>query len=470
MGKKTYAIVDIETTGGMARRDRITEIAVVLHDGKNEIDRFESLIYPERQIPHNITRITGITNEMVADAPKFFEIAKRLVEITEGAIFVAHNARFDYTFIKNEFSRLGYTYTRRQLCTVRLARRAFPGLRSYSLGNLIKHFNISVKQRHRAMADVEATVEVFEKALSVDGNQEEITLMVNAGIKESKLPPGVTIDLLHALPEVTGVYYFHDQSGKVVYIGKSINIKKRVMSHFAKTTSKAEKLVKYVADISYEETGSELVALLLESFEIKEQHPHINRAQRARSFPYAIYAYEDENGYRCLNIKKASLKDQQSMEVHMAYPNQKVAKAAMSRIVEEYELCKNLCNLETVSTPCFNYHLAKCNGACIGDENADSYNERVEDALGALDQEFPKDFILLDAGRREEEYSVILVEQGQYKGFGYIDRVDVIGDVQQLKDAVKSYPSNPEVSRIIRHYVLKEEMERIILLEGEGEG
>ena len=162
---KTYAIVDIETTGGKATRHRITEIAIVLHDGKKILDQWETLINPECYIPHGITELTGITQEMVQDAPKFYEVAKTIVEKTEKAIFVAHNVRFDYGFLREEFKRLGYTFSRRQLCTVRLSRKAFPGLRSYSLGKLIKHFGIKVNDRHRAMADTLATVELFEKIL-----------------------------------------------------------------------------------------------------------------------------------------------------------------------------------------------------------------------------------------------------------------------------------------------------------------
>ena len=402
---------------------------------------------------------------MVAHQPKFFEGAKKIVEITEGAVFVAHNVRFDYTFIKEEFARLGYTFTKRQLCTVRLTRQAFPGLRSYSLGNLIRHFDIQVKQRHRAMADVEATVEVFEHILDKDSDQEEITLMVNKGIKEAKLPPGISIDQLHELPESAGVYYFHDSEGKVVYIGKSVNIQKRVFSHFSKTTRKAEKLVQYVADISYEITGSELVALLLESYEIKDQHPHINRTQRAKSFPYVIHSFDDENGYRNLAIKKASIKDKKTMTVLHSYPGLVSAKGAMAKMVEEFELCKLLCNLETVSKPCFSYHIQKCKGACIGEENADHYNERLEDAIGTLGKDFPQDFILLDPGRTDTECSIILVEEGQYRGFGFMQREDLNGNIEQLKDCIKPYPHNPEIARIIRHYVLKENMEQLLIID-----
>jgi len=274
--KKKYAIIDIETTGGRASREKITEIAIVLHDGEKILDTYETLINPERPIPAMITRLTGITSDMVKDAPKFYEVAKKIVEMTEGAIFVAHNVRFDYSFIKEEFRSLGYTFSKRQLCTVRLSRKAFPGLRSYSLGKLIKHFRIKVNDRHRAMADTMATVQLFEMILKQDNSFDTVQDMVNMSVKEALLPENLTMDRLHALPEECGVYFFHNKKGRVVYVGKSINIRKRVMQHFSKVTEKANKL-QQVYDISYELTGSELVALLYESQLIKQLAPSINR-------------------------------------------------------------------------------------------------------------------------------------------------------------------------------------------------
>ncbi|MEM8906360.1 MAG: exonuclease domain-containing protein, partial [Bacteroidota bacterium] len=341
-----YAIIDIETTGGRASRDRITEIAIVLHDGETIVDRWESLINPERAIPYNITQITGITQEMVSDAPRFFEIAKRVVEMTQGAIFVAHNVRFDYSFIKEEFKRLGYTYTRRQLCTVRLSRKAFPGLRSYSLGKLIQHFSIQVDQRHRAMADTLATTTLLEKILQKEHSQNDINELINLGIRQSQLPATITLDILHALPEECGVYYFHNKNGDIIYVGKSINIKKRVMEHFAKQTEKARKLYEAVTDISFEVTGSELVALLFESHEIKTHHPRINRAQRARAFPYVIFSYYNEEGYLCLKTGRATAKEKKDLNVLREFPKLSSVKGMLNRILEEFELCQTYCSID----------------------------------------------------------------------------------------------------------------------------
>ncbi|MEM9824358.1 MAG: exonuclease domain-containing protein, partial [Bacteroidota bacterium] len=406
MKDKLYAIIDVETTGGRASRDRITEIAIVLHDGKQIVDRWESLINPERAIPYNITQITGITQEMVVNAPRFYEVAKKIVELTKGAIFVAHNVRFDYSFIKEEFKRLGYTFTRRQLCTVRLARKAFPGLRSYSLGKLIKHFGIKVKQRHRAMADTMATTTLLEMILDKENSEDKINELVNLGVRQSQLPVTITLETLHALPEECGVYYFYNKSGDIIYVGKSINIKKRVMEHFAKQTEKARKLYKSVHDISFEVTGSELVALLFESHEIKTHHPKINRAQRARAFPYVIFSYYNEEGYLCLKTGRVTAKEKKELNILREYPKLTSVKGALNRILEEFELCQTHCSVDYQANPCFYYHIQKCSGACIGKESPEDYNQRVQKAIDQLDIDFRDNFILLDRGRTPEERSV----------------------------------------------------------------
>ena len=302
--EKLYAIVDIETTGGLVKRDKITEIAIVLHNGTEVIDQYQTLINPERSIPPYISDMTGITDDMVADAPLFCEVAKEIVLRTEGAVFVAHNARFDYGFLREEFSRLGYAYTRKQLCTVRLSKKMFPDLRSHSLENLIRHFSIKVKNRHRALDDALATAELFKMMTCMEESQSSMSDIINLGIKEARLPPSISLEHLHALPEAAGVYYFHDHEGKVIYVGKSIHIKKRVIQHFAEISNKSGKMQQRVHDITYTITGSELIAQLLENGEIKKLQPDINRAQRRKSFPFAIYYYFDDYGYIQMKVRK----------------------------------------------------------------------------------------------------------------------------------------------------------------------
>lgn len=460
--QKKYAIVDLETTGGMARRDRITEVGIVVYDGQQIVDSFSSLVNPGRSIPREITRITGITDEMVADAPMFYEIAKQVVELTADAVFVAHNVRFDYSFLRNEFASLGYTFTRRQLCTVRLSRRVFPGLKSYSLGNLIKHFDIEVSARHRALDDAMATTELLGRILQQDYAEGSVRQMVNQGIQESKLPQGITIDFLHSLPEDPGVYYFYNSYDKVVYVGKSKNIKKRVMQHFSQSTAKATKMAQMVRSITYELTGSELVALLLESHEIKALQPEINKASRSRSYPYCIHHYTDELGYIHFDILKNNKKNTSKSNVLSLHTSRSSAKGHLSNLCAELELCDRLVHLDDHEGPCFKYKVQKCLGACILQESVQDYNERAMIGIDIMNKIFADDFILTTHGRSLDERAVVLVEEGHYRGYGYIDTEGLRYGIEEIKEAIKYVPINPEANAIVRGYMSKHKDFKII--------
>ena len=464
MKPKRYAIVDLETTGGRAARNRVIEVGIVLHDGQQVLDTFSSLVNPECYVPYGITQLTGITQEMVQDAPKFYEIAKRVVELTEGAVFVAHNVRFDYSFLREEFKRLGYTYTRKNLCTVRLSRKAFPGLPSYSLGNLIRFMDWKADSRHRALDDALAAAELLRRILAKEENQQEAQQMVNLGIKEALLPKNLSLDKLHALPEECGVYYMHNQQGEVVYVGKSINIKKRIAEHFADKTEKARRMQQHVHDITYETTGSELVALLLESHEIKRLRPPINRAQRVRRFPYVIHTYTDEQGYIHFEATQVDAQRRKELQVISEYPKQGHARGHLNRIRERYGLCARLCHLQPGNGACFHYHIKQCYGACAGKEGVESYNERAQAAKERLSTVFEENFFLIDCGRTPEERAVVLVEDGSYRGFGYVEANDLNGQPEQLRDAIKPYPGNPETTRLIQRYESKnKEVKRVVI-------
>ena len=453
MKKKKFAIIDIETTGGLPRRDKITEVAIVLHDGEKVLDKYDSLVNPERSIPPNITRITGITNEMVDDAPKFYEVAKKIVEMTEGAIFVAHNVRFDYSFIKEEFQKLGFTYTRRQLCTVKLSRKAFPGLRSYSLGNLIRHFNIQVENRHRALDDALATAELFEMIMAQEESADSAKDLINLGLKETKLPKGLKIEDLHELPETAGVYYFLNEYDVVVYVGKSINIKKRVFQHFSKMTQKAANLYNMVKSIHYEETGSELIAMLHESKEIKRLLPVINKAQRVKEYPYFVHSFYDAQGYINFEILKYSKKNEKGKNIIQRFSKIAGARGSVRNRIGALELCSRLGGVDKVEGPCFRYKIGKCYGACIGEEDAETYNERAQMAIETFDQLFEENMFIIDDGRSPGEKSVVLIEEGQYHGHGSIGSEDVQYGVEELKEAIDYVEPNPETNRIVRRYL-----------------
>lgn len=465
MSKKDqrFAIVDVETTGGRASRDKVTEIGIVIHDGKKIIDTYDSLINPQTYIPAGIVQLTGITQEMVKGAPLFHEVARDIVEFTEGAVFVAHNVRFDYGFLREEFKRLSYTYSRKQLCTVRMSRKAFPGLPSYSLENLIKHFGITTDARHRALADALATTDLLERILHNDENKQELHVMVNMGIKESKLPNGIKLEQIHQLPESCGVYYLHNKSGDVVYVGKSINIKKRIADHFADQTDKGRRLQQHVADISFEETGSELIALLLESHEIKRLRPTINRAQRRSKFPFAVHSYTNKEGFVCFDVIRNNADNRKKFEIISEYPSMSRAKGRLNFLVKDLELCSRYCHLFPGQGTCFHYHLKQCRGACAGKESVEDYNERAALAKERLRTVFDSDFLLLDEGRHPEEKSVVLIEQGHFAGFGYIS-IEEAADQATLLEAVKTYPGYPDTARIIQRFINDHPKAKIIAL------
>ena len=447
--KQKYAVIDIETTGGMPKRDRITEIAVVLFDGEKIINSFQSLVNPERSIPSQITRITGITNDMVADAPRFYEIAKDIIDITEAAIFVAHNVRFDYNFIVSEFKSLGYTYTRRKLCTVRLSRKAFPGLPSYSLGNLIKHFSINVESRHRAYDDAYAASVLLEKALQIPTTQKELKSLVSESLSLTGLPTKLTIEDVSKLPMSCGVYYFLDDEGKILYIGKSINIYKRVKQHFSGKGRKAEKLYQSVAKIDYELTGSELVSLLLESREIKKHQPPINRIQKQSEYPFVLTVDIDKSGYKSYSIKRR----EKVSEPLAFYSSQKAAHHHIEFLSEQYDLCLKVNGIDKMPHACFKFNIEKCFGACIGQEPPFQYNQRFDSSIDSARKLFNENLIILDAGRNPAEKALILVEDGHYRGYGYIDEETSISDHDVLKNYIKKDIFNPEADMILRAFI-----------------
>src|SRR5690606_1039137 len=240
-------------TGGNAAGSRITEIAILIHNGEEVIERFETLVNPEKEIPLPIFALTGINNEMVADAPVFAEIAEQVYAMLENRVFVAHNVNFDYSFVKHQLDAEGFKFSVPKLCTVRMSRKIRPGFPSYSLGNLCRNLNIPIENRHRAGGDAEATAILFSRLLEWDENG-TIPQMLKRNSKEQQLPPHLPKSDFENLPACPGVYYFRDQSGKVIYVGKAVNIKKRVASHFTghNPNPQRQNFLKNIYHISYE--------------------------------------------------------------------------------------------------------------------------------------------------------------------------------------------------------------------------
>jgi DNA polymerase III subunit epsilon len=445
-----YAIIDIETTGGNASRERITEIAIFIHDGIKVVNEYSTLINPECKVPPFVARLTGITDEMLVNAPKFYEVARNIVEITEGCTFVAHNAAFDYSFVKQEFLNLGYKYKKPVLCTVKMSRKLLPGHKSYSLGNLCNSLGIQITSRHRAAGDALATVKLFERLLCVDPTLNQIPT--------DGLHPSLDRSVFSRLPLAAGVYYFHDENGKLLYIGKSKNIHARVLSHFQNSsTTKAIEMRANTTSISFEETGSELIALLLESDEIKKHKPLYNRLQRRTLYKYGLYSFYTQAGYHCIQIEKIKT----TGTPHTVFTSFDEALVLVHELASKFNLCQKLCGLYQNHGACFQHSIGQCAGACKGIEPFESYNQRVDLALAEFHHKW-SDMAIIDKGRNEDELSVVLIENSVFAGFGWMSKEDIIQDPNSIKDKIKRYNDNRDIQQIIKSFLNSGKAQKIV--------
>ena len=456
-----YAVVDLETTGGSVSDSRIMEIAIYVFDGEKIVDEFHSLVNPNSEIPPFISQITGITYDMIRDAPQFYEVAKQVVEITEGCIFVAHNARFDYSFIKKEFKELGYNYDRKQLCTLKLSRRLIPGMDGYGLGKLTRQLGIPLRNRHRAFGDARATVEVLRILLDRDENL--IREEVRKELKTAAHPPNLRKDVLDELPNKVGIYYFHGEDGEVLYVGKSNNIRTRILSHFRSDLKSGRffQMKQRTYDISFELTGNELVALLLEAKEIKRLQPFFNKAQKNKQNKYGIYHWEDGMGYLRFDVRKV----QEGTDPLYRYATKSAANGALAGFVKDMVLCREMCGIGTGTVPCFEYQVRICEGACMGEELPEQYNVRAQQVIAQFALPH-KDFLVIGKGRSKQERTIVLVEQGEYTGFGFFGADESVAweSPELIKDFVSVGGGIPEGTRLVRQYLLKKRNDKVIPL------
>ncbi|MBP2833946.1 GIY-YIG nuclease family protein [Aquimarina sp. U1-2] len=450
MQNQLYAVIDVETTGKGIRGNRITEICIVILKNGKVLDKFTSLVNPEQNIPPFITGLTGIDNDMVRDAPKFYEIAEHIIELTTGAIFVAHNVNFDYNVIRGEFKDLGYTFTRRKLCTVRLCRKLIPGLYSYSLGRLCSSLNIPLVDRHRAEGDTDATVILFQKILQLDPAFEIINSFLNARSKEATLPPHLEANAINSLPEETGIYLFKDKKGKVIYVGKAKNIKQRVISHFYDKKNKEYALGQDTHTIDYEITGSELIALLVEAEKIQQYYPKYNSAQKKPIAPYRIIQYTNRKGVIQLATDR-SKNIHDSLEV---FYKRSDAIEQLERLCFEYQLCPRYCSLQSTSERCSHYRIKNCKGICCDKESVALYNMRVQQALLSLEKQ-KESYLIREKGRAIDEHSFIMIQNGIYKGFGYVHQSEQVLHFDDFETYLKLQKHTYHTTKIIKGYLRK---------------
>ncbi len=444
-----FAIIDIETCGGKFefRKGRIIDICILIHDGLSVVDKFSTLINPECNIGYFYTKLSGITNEMVADAPKFYEVAKKIQEITEGCVFVAHNVGFDYGFVKEEFASLGFAYKRETLCTVRLSRKLLPGKTSYNLGNLCESLGIENKARHRAEGDAVATAILFDVLLQAKSQN---SVYKNKGVEDlmTRRVDKIKQYILNKLPEACGVYYFLGKDGEIIYIGKSVNMYSRAMSHFNSKEKKGKKMLNELYNVDFELTGSELIALLKESEALKKHKPKFNRMRKEDNFRFCIDWFMDEKGILNLKLSEA-LESEQTLQSFVSYSS---ARERLESWIDEHNLCLTYCGLVSADAVCMNHQIKKCYGICDGKEESDTYNFRVRKILQKYDLPH-NDFIIYDKGRNNDERSLILIHQGKYSGYGYLDGSHQFNSNDELVNIIQKATYYPDCNDLVRGFL-----------------
>ncbi|MDD2984308.1 MAG: exonuclease domain-containing protein [Crocinitomicaceae bacterium] len=442
-----FVIVDIETTGGNPKESKITEIAMYKHDGFQIIDQYESLVNPLIPIPEFIVRLTGISDKMVSDAPEFHEIAKEIIQFMEGCSFVAHNVAFDYGVIRSEYRSLGYDFRYPHLCTVKASRTILPGHESYSLGKLTKDLGIKLIGRHRAGGDAHATALLFEKLFQK--SKEELFAFIQQDVNPKNLHPDLDLFALDEIPGKTGIYQFFNDQNELIYVGRSKNIKKRIEQHLQKSKSKADnELMPQICRIEHELTGSELIAqfrigALLENNDQLKQVP-ISKKKSV----YGLYSYEDSNGYMHLYYDKLAGKTQ---EAHVQFSTKTEANTYLVEACEKYELCQKLCGIFPSTSSCFAYQVQECKGACVQAEDAENYNQRVQQFL----EELPTNnnsFYLIEDGRNRNEKCIILIEKGSFRGYGYVPYYFMKQANLNWKNHIDYQVEHNYMQEILQHY------------------
>ena len=387
--------VDIETNGLSHIRGRVIEVAAIRVEPTGNGPRitrvFNQLIDPETSLPDFITRLTGIRGEDLRGAQPFRQIAGELQDIMSGAVFVAHNVRFDYSFLKQEFKRVDKTFLPRQLCTVKLSRTLYPQHKSHKLESLISRHGFSFEKRHRAYDDA-LVLWQFLQHVHTEFPAAVLEAAVARQLKQPALPKGIEADLVKGLPDRPGVYIMQDELGKPLYIGKSINIRKRVLQHFGHDhdDSKEYKISQTVKHIEARETGGELEALLLESRLVKEMMPLYNRKLRKTQKLLVARQSVDAEGYIHVSLSEAAHLEPDSLsDILAVYDRRSRARSSLDDMQKLYDLCPKLLGLEKSARACFLHQLHKCRGACAGKEPAGIYNARL---LGAFERQRIQDW------------------------------------------------------------------------------
>lgn len=443
-----YAIVDIETTGGNAGTDSITEIAILISDGKEVLHQFSTLVNPMRPIPIFIEKLTGINDAMVSRAPVFGEVAKEVFELLQNKVFIAHNVNFDYSFVSHQLAQHGYKLQSKKLCTVRLSRKIFSDLPKYSLGHLCRSLGIDIASRHRAMGDATATAILFHKLLQED-KDEHIHKMLKKGSREAYLPIHLAENDIEQLPNTAGIYYFHDKKGKVIYVGKAKRLKKRVTSHFSNNDvgKRKQELMRAVSRISYRECGNEFMMSILESIEIKRLWPAFNNAQKRFEHRFGICSYTDLRGVERLGI----VKKRKQIQTHVNFNLMADGFRMLKRIAKEHSLCPKMCFIQDEKIACTGIEEQYCQGICEAREDTETYNKKVHAAIASLLKESPT-IAVFGRGRVAGEQSCVLIGKNDFLATGFVKTDSMDFDKEELIELLEPASSNAFIQSMVLSY------------------
>jgi DNA polymerase III subunit epsilon len=453
-----YAVVDIETTGGYAAANGITEIAVRITDGNSILHKYDTLLNPIYSIPKYVQSLTGITDDMVRNERPFSHVAQELYELLNDKVFVAHNVNFDYSFVKHHLREAGYDLNSKKLCTIRLGRQVVPGLKKYGLGSFCQSVGIDIEHRHRAGGDADATVKLFHHLLKED-RKGHIEKMLKGKNNEQYLPPNLGAKYLKQLPYQPGVYYFHDKKGKIIYVGKAKNLYKRVSSHFAnnKPNKQKQEFLKSIYSISYKVCATELMAFILESVEIRRLWPQENRSQKRFEHSYALYSFEDSRGYLRLGIEKKN----KTLPFLYSFNLLTEGHNLLKRLSHEFSLCPKLCHLQYDHVECAGKEDDRCKGACEHTELPEEYNKRVLECIIHLNKELPS-FALIDTGLNGGDKSCIVMEKGRFYGMGYLPENITEESLEEIKSHLTEYKENDYIRGLIYQFATKYPEKKVV--------
>ncbi|MEK8089528.1 3'-5' exonuclease family protein [Thermithiobacillus plumbiphilus] len=378
MFEQLLAILDLETTGTNPTRERITEIGLITIDPDGHTESWSSLVNPQQSVPAFIEGLTGISNAMLADAPSFEDLAEELQARLAGRVLVAHNARFDYAFLKNEFRRLNISFQARVLCTVKLSRRLFPQERHHNLDAIMNRHGLDCARRHRALGDAEVVRDFLADLVR---SQEPTALQdaIEHLLKDSSLPAGLDADALAALPDRPGVYFFYGDNEAVLYVGKSVNLRSRVRAHFSgdHRLNKDLRISQQIRRVDWIETAGELGALLQEARLIKQLMPIHNRQLRHKRALCALHWNPAETGSKPAVVRAGEIDFSRTEHLYGLFKSAREAQDFLRRLCDEQGLCRKTLGLEKGKGPCFAYQIKRCQGACVGEEALHDHQARL---------------------------------------------------------------------------------------------